>query len=49
MTIEPANGIGAYDPKTYELRSFFDQRQKFLDTVFTGILSVNAFTLSKLE
>lgn len=31
MTIEPANGIGAYDPKTYELRSFFDQRQKFLD------------------
>jgi len=31
MTIEPAKGIGDYDPKTWELRSFHDHRQKFLD------------------
>ena len=30
MALEAAPGIGAYDPKTYQLLSFHDQREKFL-------------------
>ena len=30
MALEPATGIGPYDPKTYKTLSFHDQRQKFL-------------------
>ncbi len=30
MSTEPAPGIGAYDPKSYGLLSFHDQREKFL-------------------
>lgn len=30
MASEPAPGFGPYDPKTHELLSFHDQRQKFL-------------------
>jgi Asp-tRNA(Asn)/Glu-tRNA(Gln) amidotransferase A subunit family amidase len=31
MSMEPATGIGDYDPQNWELRTFFDYRQKFLD------------------
>ena len=30
MAPEPATGIGSYDPKSYKLLSFHDQRDKFL-------------------
>lgn len=30
MELEPATGIGSYDPKSYKLLSFHDQRGKFL-------------------
>ena len=30
MALAPATGIGPYDPKTYKLLSFHDQRKKFM-------------------